>query len=137
MEDLGDKIQEKIDEKLDKKMDSVDQFVRRRNSGSWIFAIVLILLGVIFLLQEMQIPLLNNWWALFIMIPAFVLFASSWNIYQQQGRKWSAAVTGPIVGGLILMMISLIFLLDLQWKYMWPVILIIVGISVFINSFLR
>ena len=133
MDDLEDKIQEKIEEKLD----HVDQFVRRRNSGSWIFAIVLILLGVIFLLQEMQIPLLNNWWALFIMIPAFVLFASSWNIYQQQQRKWSAAVTGPIVGGLILMMIALIFLLDLQWRYMWPVILIIVGISVFVNSFLR
>lgn len=39
--------------------------------GTWIPGIVLIGLGVIFLVQNYMGQQLRNWWALFILIPAF------------------------------------------------------------------
>jgi uncharacterized membrane protein len=47
---------------------------RQRHAGrpyGWIGGAILILLGGVFLLQNLNIPFLANWWALFILLPAF------------------------------------------------------------------
>lgn len=44
---------------------------RRSRYGTWIPGIVLIGLGLIFLVQEYFGYQIHNWWALFILIPAF------------------------------------------------------------------
>ena len=59
---------------------------RAKHSTSWIGGAILILLGVVFLLQNMGIPFLANWWALFILIPAFWAFVAAWDSYQDNGR---------------------------------------------------
>jgi hypothetical protein len=45
------------------------RFNRHRGSG-WIWGLGLVALGVIFLLQNFGIFIMNNWWAIFILIPA-------------------------------------------------------------------
>ncbi|HVP20663.1 MAG TPA: hypothetical protein VMS73_02260, partial [Anaerolineaceae bacterium] len=43
---------------------------RRSSSSGWIFGVVLILIGAAFFLQNFNLLQINNWWALFLLIPA-------------------------------------------------------------------
>ncbi len=52
----------------------------------WLGGTILILLGIAVLSHEMGIPLLTNWWALNILIPACGACVAAWGLYQQNGR---------------------------------------------------
>jgi hypothetical protein len=100
-----------------------------RRGGGWIAGVVLILLGLVFLLQNFGRFSFENWWAVFILIPALGSFASAWNTYQDSGG-FTAAVRGPLVGGLILTTIALIFLFNISFGIYWPVLLILGGLLI-------
>jgi hypothetical protein len=70
-----------------------------------------------------------NWWALFILIPAIGSFADAWKAYTTSGRRLSAKVARPFAFGLLFVAITVIFLLQLDWGKVWPVLLIIVGLG--------
>jgi UDP-N-acetylmuramyl pentapeptide phosphotransferase/UDP-N-acetylglucosamine-1-phosphate transferase len=76
---------------------------------------------------------LNNWWALFILIPAIGSLWTAWTIYQKNDRKFTAASTGPLIGGIALLMVTAIFLFNLDWGRVWPVFLIIAGAAVLLG----
>lgn len=97
-------------------------------SGNWLPGVVLIAIGVIFLFANLTNFHLDNWWALFILIPALKNFGHAWGSYQRHGRLTKSA-RGSITGGLILSLIASAFLFDLDWGLIWPVFLIIGGIS--------
>ena len=101
----------------------------RRGHMPWIGGVVLIALGVIFLLQSLDRLTLDNWWALFILIPAFGSFSTAWGIYQRNGRKLTRSTTGPITGGLVLTCVAAIFLFGLDIGKFWPVFLILAGVG--------
>jgi hypothetical protein len=87
---------------------------------------ILILLGVIFLLQNTGIFTLANWWALFILIPALGAFGNAWSQYREAGRFDSQA-RGSLIGGLLLSIVAGTFLFGLDWGRVWPVFLIVVA----------
>jgi hypothetical protein len=95
-----------------------------------VVGVVLILIGAIFLAQDL-IDLNLNWWALFILIPAVGSLANVWGIYRAQGRL-TAATRGPLVGGVALLLVAGIFLFGLSWGTMWPLFLIVVGMGVLV-----
>jgi hypothetical protein len=107
----------------------------RGERRGWIPGIILIALGLIFLLQNLTNFHLQNWWALFILIPAIGSFATAWNQYQQAGRLTSAS-RGPLIGGLVFTLISLIFLLNLDFSRFWPIFLIIAGLGALVSALL-
>jgi len=117
-------------------VDRVEINSRRRSNGSWVAALILIFLGVVFLLKELDIPLLENWWALFFMIPAIASFGSAWNQFHHH-HQVTSSVLGSLIAGLIMVFLTVIFLFSLHWSYMWPIFLIITGLMIFINSFLK
>ena len=94
---------------------------------------ILILIGIIFLAQNVTDWDLGNWnwWALFILIPAVGSLANAWRIYRAQGRP-TAAMRGPLVGGFALLLVTTILLFDLDWGTLWPLFLIIVGLGALI-----
>jgi hypothetical protein len=94
----------------------------------WIGGAILILLGVVFLLQNLGIPFLMNWWALFILIPAFWSYVAAWNLYQDYGRM-TRGVTGSLTAGILLTVLSLVFLLNLAIGLFWPALLIVGGLA--------
>jgi hypothetical protein len=93
----------------------------------WIGGAILILLGVVFLLQNMGIPFPANWWALFILMPAFWAFVAAWESYRNNGRLTRGGA-GSLAGGGLLTILALVFLLNLNVGLFWPVLLIAGGL---------
>ena len=100
----------------------------------WLGGAFLILLGVIILLQNMGIRFLANWWALFILLPAFWAFVGAWNIYQENGRI-TQGVASPLTIGILLTILALSFLLNLEFGLFWPVLLIVGGLVLLLTGF--
>ena len=92
----------------------------------WIGGTILILLGIIFFLENLHITVLQNWWALFIMIPALGAYAGAWNLYRQAGR-FTQGAAGSLTAAILLTGLSLIFLFNLAVSILWPVLLIVGG----------
>jgi hypothetical protein len=97
-----------------------------RHAG-WFAGLLLILLGVVFLLQNLGILFLANWWAPFLLIPAFWAFVSVWDIYKDHGRLTREGARSLTVG-ILLTILTLIFLLDLDVGLFWPVLLFAGGL---------
>jgi cation transport ATPase len=108
---------------------------RGSSSTAWIAGVVLIVLGVIFLLQSIRGFYLNNWWALFILIPAFGSFADAWNAYRQSGRL-NRRVRGALISGCVFLLITAAFVFNWNWGVVLPVLLIIWGVTLLLNSLL-
>jgi len=109
---------------------------RRGGGAPWILGVILIVLGVGFLLQAYGRIAFNNWWALFILIPAFGSFAAAWRRYQAAGRV-TAGVFGSVIGGLVFSAVALAFLfnlnLGLNWNLLWPLLLILGGLALLLQ----
>jgi hypothetical protein len=107
------------------------------HNGAWVGGTILIVLGVIFLAQNLGAPLPRNWWAVFILIPAFGSFMSAWTMYQRGNQEVTAGVRGAILGGCILTALAAAFLFGFDWGKYWPVILILLGIAALGGSLWR
>lgn len=112
---------------------------RRAGGEGWIAGVVLLVVGLIFLLRNLgyNIVPLQNWWALFILIPAIGSFATAYRVYQHNGGRVSEAARGPFIGGLILTMVAAVFLLGLSWSVIWPVFLIIIGVGALLSALVK
>ena len=132
-----DELKEEEKAKMDEQLNAAaPTAARQRSDGSndnWIAGVVLIAIGSFFLLSNLTDFHLNNWWALFIMIPAFGSFASAQRAYRQQGG-FTEAARGPFIGGVILTFIASVFLFNLDWGTIWPVFLIIGGLSALLSG---
>jgi hypothetical protein len=106
---------------------------RRSGASPALIGIILIVLGVIFFLERLGHLSLENWWALFILIPAFGAFAAAWDGYRRTGRLTSA-VRSSIFGGLIILTVALMFLLGLRWDIYWPLFVLLPGLSAFFSG---
>ena len=110
---------------------------RQRHAGrhsGWIGGTILILLGVVFLLQNLGIRFLVNWWAFFILIPALWAYVAAWEIFQENGRLTRGGISSLTVG-VLLTLLSLLFLSNLAVGLFWPVLLIVGGLVLLIIGF--
>lgn len=106
--------------------------------GSWIAGLILILLGGMFLMRNMgnfNFPL-QNWWALFILIPAVGAFDTAWRTYRHAGNRITAPAGGSFLVGTILTLVTIIFLFNVSWTYFGPALIILAGIGILFNSML-
>jgi hypothetical protein len=106
-----------------------------REGGAWIGGVILIGLGVIFLLQNAGLLALENWWALFILIPALGSFGAAFTEYRVSGR-FNAKTRGSIVAGVVFTAVAAVFLFNLNFSLLLPVILIVAGIGILISTVL-
>lgn len=100
-----------------------------KDNGSIIGGLVLIALGVIFFSQNFGVMQFQNWWALFILAPAVVVFWQAYQAYLEAGHRVTQKVWGLAAGGLVPSVIGLIFLFNLNFGTLWPLILIAAGIA--------
>jgi hypothetical protein len=111
----------------------MDRPLSQPKRENWIWGIILIILGGLFLLQNFSTFHLLNWWAIFILIPAAGSFVTAWRNYQASGRLTSSA-RSSLFGGVIFTTVAIIFLLNLDLGRWWPVFLVAAGLAVVINA---
>ena len=117
---------------------------RARNNGLLQFGHVLVMLGtgllivvgLVLLAQNFGISTLNNWWALFILIPAVGALANAWRAYSAAGGHLTGSARGSLIGGLILLMVTAVFLFNLNWSLLGPILIILAGAGLLINTML-
>jgi hypothetical protein len=107
-----------------------------RGQNAWVGGAILIVLGIVFLLQNMGAYVFNNWWAIFILIPAIGAFGAAWRAYQSAGGRLNAAARSSLLGGLVLTLLACIFLFGLNMSILGPALIILVGVGILINAFL-
>lgn len=106
-----------------------------RGGGAWIWGVFLILLGALFLFQNMgkfNFPF-YNWWALFILIPALGALGNAYRDYRESG-KFTSNVRNSLFGGIILLIITAILLFNLSWTYLGPALIILVGLGLLLGG---
>jgi hypothetical protein len=104
-----------------------------RFGGSWVVGAVLILVGILIMFPNLTTFSLQNWWALFILIPAVGAFGNAWRTYQSD-KRLSTAARASLIGGFILVMVAAVFLLNLNWTILGPVLLILGGLGLLANT---
>lgn len=109
---------------------------RRQRDSNWIIGGVMVLLGVLFLIGNYTSFELQNWWALFILIPALGSLGSAWNAYRADGHL-SQRVRSSLTWGMVVLAVALVFLLNLDWGVIWPIFLIIIGLGSLLAFFAR
>ena len=105
----------------------------QRANMAWVPGLVLIGIGAFFLLNNFTNFHLNNWWALFILIPAFGSLGNFLRAYNKDGRL-SDEARGSLIGSLILFFITAVFIFGWSWGAIWPVFLIIGGLGALLSG---
>jgi hypothetical protein len=90
----------------------------------------LIAVGLVLLAQNYLGYTLRNWWAVFILIPAFRSFSGAADSLR---RGDNDEAFGEIVAGLGFSALTAAFLFDLDIGRLWPVAVIIIGIGLLLS----
>ena len=109
----------------------------KHNSGPssklWI-GLALIASGAIILLNQMNILSFEfNWWALFILFPAFGALSGAYDRYRFTNDLFEMGVMIPALAGMFMLLLSVSLLLgdaiNMNLKVYWPIILIVLGMG--------
>jgi drug/metabolite transporter (DMT)-like permease len=107
------------------------------SSKLWI-GLALIASGAIILINQMNILSFQlNWWALFILFPAFGALSSAYNRYRSTNDPFEMSVMIPALVGLFMLLLLASLLLsnaiNMNLKVYWPIILIVLGLGLIIG----
>jgi drug/metabolite transporter (DMT)-like permease len=107
------------------------------SSKLWI-GLALIASGAIILINQMNILSFQlNWWALFILFPAFGALSSAYNRYRSTNDLFEMSVMIPALVGLFMLLLLVSLLLsnaiNMNLKVYWPIILIVLGLGLIIG----
>ena len=110
-------------------------------SHIWI-GLVLIVGGAIILLNQLgTLPFELNWWALFILFPAFGTLRRAYNRYRSTNDVFEQGVMIPALVGLFMLFLFVsLFAGDathLNLRVYWPIILILLGLGLILGRLRR
>lgn len=99
-------------------------------------AVAIIAIGVLFLANNLGYPLSflthGNWWALFILVAALAPATRAFELYRSHGRV-DGAVTYYLVCTAAVVLVSVMFLANLDWGVWWPLFLILAGVCTLVR----
>lgn len=97
---------------------------------------ILIVLGLVFLLQNLTGFALDNWWGIFLLVPAGYMLFNTYQDYQTHGTLTMAG-RNHFIAFLTIALIAVITLFNLSWSVMWPLFLVIGGVSLLLRMAAR
>ena len=106
-----------------------------RSGDFWMGGAILIGVGILVLLNNLNVFYVENWWALFILLPAMGAFATAWKTYRQE-RLLSSPVRANLIGGTILTLVAAMILFKLDWLTFGPILLILACAGLALNDLL-
>ncbi len=77
---------------------------------------------------------LENWWALFILLPAFALFYGGRAINRRTNGRLPFLARFNFAIGTLVLVVAGMFLINLDWSVWWPLMLMTPGFSMLIAS---
>lgn len=96
--------------------------------------VALIVIGGVFLARNFDLIYFGrNWWAFFLLIPLFFTYSTFQRHRQASAGKFTPEVRNAFIGMLSLAFIMCVFLLGLRWHNVWPVFIIIAGVSLLLG----
>ncbi len=99
-------------------------------------AVAIIAIGVLFLANNLGYPLdfltRGNWWALFILVAAMAPATRAFELYRRHGRV-DGAVIYYLVCTTAVVLVSVMFLANLDWGVWWPLFVILAGVSTLVR----
>jgi cation transport ATPase len=107
-----------------------------RGGAGWLVGGLLILVGLILFGQNLGILAFENWWALFILIPAVAAFATAARMVEVAEGRFTRRARTQIIIGLVLIAVTAALLFELAWTLAGPGLLILSGIALVINALL-
>lgn len=113
---------------MDELKEMEKQSLATDKNGNIAGGLMLIGIGAVFLAMQFGSIQLDNWWALFILIPVI----AGWGSALQQVRAAGGVTNGAIrtfMGALFPLFIALIFLLEWDWGRVWPGFIILAGLN--------
>jgi peptidoglycan/LPS O-acetylase OafA/YrhL len=102
--------------------------MEKNDRNNWWVGLALVLIGLVFLVQNFVGLSFGNWWAIFILLPAIWAFFRAWSFYQED-HTITRRVANAVYGGLFPFLVGMIFLFNLDWGKLWPLFLIILGVG--------
>ena len=102
-------------------------------NNSWVGGAVLIAVGVVFLFANFTSFHINNWWALFILIPVVASWSETFKSMQSNGGMTQDAVN-KLTGSLFPLFVACIFLFGWNWGQVWPGFIILAGVAALFNN---
>jgi len=128
---------EKTEDEVERHEDSGDWGWRRGwrhgRRGGWIPGLRLILIGAFFLLRNFTGYQLENWWALFILIPALGNFTGAVERFQTSGA-FDRQARNQLFWGIFFSLLSASFLLAVDFGLIWPAFLILGGLGMLLGA---
>jgi hypothetical protein len=105
-----------------------------RNRYISIVGLTVTTLGLIFLLRNLDVIRIGHrWWALFFLIPISYLLTNVMHPRRDAGGSFMADMRSSLIGLVTLSAVMLIFLLGLHWGAVWPILIIIGGLSLLLT----
>ena len=106
-----------------------------RSFNTLIPALAFIAIGAVFLLRNLELlEFPHNWWAFFFLIPIAYSAANFRRYRQASGGKFSPEMRNALIGLISMTFVMCVFLFDWNWGAIWPVFLIIAGVSMLLGS---
>jgi hypothetical protein len=105
---------------------------RGDRTGAVTGGLVLIWLGISFYLAQTHVILWADWWAYFLAGLGIIIIVNGLIRYSETRYN----PTGAFIGGAVLVIIGVTFLMDASdfWRDFWPVILIAIGVVVIVSG---
>ncbi len=117
----------------DERRQRIEERRAMRAGGGWIGGALLLLIGLFLLARNLNLMSFDNWWALFIMLPAIGSFSTAWGMYQAAGGRFTMRARSAMIVGLALTAVTAMFLFNLNWTILGPALLILAGIGLLVN----
>ncbi len=102
----------------------------RKSRDRYGLGLLLVVVGGILLLRDSFGVAFQNWWVVFLLIPAAAFLYRAYQAYQASGAI-DREVSRQVVPGVVLLLVSAVFLFGLSWNVMGPLVLIFLGLVLF------
>jgi hypothetical protein len=104
---------------------------KSKKNSNWSGSFLVGLGVILFVLNGLRISM-ENWWALFILLPAFALFYGGHVIRRKGNGRLPFLARFNFALGLIIAVVAVMFLINLDWSLWWPLMLVTPGLSMLI-----
>ncbi len=115
----------------------------RTNSSTLWVGLAILVFGAVMLIRNLGIDMdglglgflrLDNWWALFMFLPAASILKNAYDAYQADGRQLTRSTRTQFTTGIVIVIFAVMFLFNLSVGTLWPVVVIAIGLLMLLNT---